>query len=177
MTIMTMWTIVHYMRGDTLMTGAYYIHHSPTIGGTWYMLCVRETHFCISCGSDLERTLDNLKKSVKRHRRPERLMKALSGLECGGKVSPATFEQREEWYRLHGEDYKDLVHSTVLEALQEAREEDKANSPLRKTTNRKKKVGWIQAAAETIEEHTQVDSTPAKDSPKILRKPRVFNRK
>lgn len=159
------------------MTGAYYIEYHETFGGTWYMLIVRETHFCISCGSDLERILDNLKKNVKRNRRPERLLRELSGLDCGGKVSPATFEQREEWYRQHGKDYADLVHSTVVEALHEAREEDKANSPLRKTTNRLKKVGRIKAVAETIEEHTQVDSTPAQDSPKILRKPRVFNRK
>ena len=159
------------------MTGAYYIAHSPTIGGTWYMLLVRETHFCIACGSDLERLIECLKKNVKRNRRPERLLRELSGLDCGGKVSPATFEQREEWYQLHGEDYAHLVHSTVVEALHEAREEDKANSPLRKTTNRRKKVGWIKAVAETVEEHKQVDSPPAQDSPKILRKPRVFNRK
>lgn len=159
------------------MTGTYYIAHSPTIGGTWYMLLVRETHFCIACGSDLGKIIECLKKNVKRNRRPERLLRELSGLDCGGTVSPATFEQREEWYRAHGEDYADLVHSTVMEALHEAREEDKANSPLRKTTNRLKKVGRITAVAETIKEHTPVDSTPPQDSPKILRKPRVFNRK
>ena len=115
------------------MTGTYYIAHSPTIGGTWYMLLVRDTHFCISCGSDLEKIVQCLKRSVKRNRRKERLLRELSGLECGGRVSPATFAQREEWYRAHGEDYADLVHSTVMEALQEAREEDKRNSPLHKT--------------------------------------------
>lgn len=159
------------------MTSTFYIQHSPTIGGTWYMLLVRETHFCICCGSDLEKILKSLKKCVKRTRRPGRLLRELSGLDCGGRVSPATFDQREEWYRLHGEDYEDLVHSTVVEALHEAREEDKENSPLRKTTNRLKKVGRIKALAQTTEEHTKEDSTTAQDSPKILRKPRVFNRK
>ena len=158
------------------MIDTFYIAHNPTVGGTWYMLIVKDTHFCISCGSDLERITQALKKCVKRVRYKERLLRELRGLECGGIVSPATFEQREEWYRLHGEDYADLVHSTVVEALREAREEDKENSPLRKTTNRLKKVGRIKAVAETIEEHK--DSTPpAEDSPKILRKPRVFNRK
>ena len=87
----------------TIMTGTFYIAHSPTVGGTWYMLCVRDTHFCISCGSDLERILKSLSKCVKRVRYKERLLRELSGLDCGGTVSPATFEQREEWYRLHGE--------------------------------------------------------------------------
>lgn len=159
------------------MTDTFYIHHSPTIGGTWYMLVVKDLHFCICCGSDLDNILKSLKKCVKRTRRKEVLLRELRGLECGGKVSPATFEQREEWYRQHGEDYADLVHSTVVEALHEAKEEDKANSPLRKTTNRLKKVGRIKALAKTIEEQPKEDSTPAKDSPKILRKPRVFNRK
>ena len=159
------------------MTDTFYIAHSPTVGGTWYMLCVRDTHFCIACGSDLERLLKSLKKCVKRVRHKDRLLRELRGLDCGGTVSPATFEQREEWYKSHGEDYADLVHSTVLEALREAREEDKENSPLRKTTNRLKRAGRITALAQTVKEQVQADSTPAEDSPKILRKPRVFKHK
>lgn len=158
------------------MTETYYIAHHDLFSGTWYMLLVRDTHFCISCGSDLEKILKSLKRSVKRNRYKERLFRELSGLECEGKVSPSTFEQREEWYRLHGEDYADLVYSTVVEALREAREEDKENSPLRKTTNRLKKVGRIKPI-KTIEESPKVDSTPPRDFHKILRKPRVFNRK
>ena len=159
------------------MTNTFYISHSPTVGGTWYMLIVRDTHFCICCGSDLDRILKSLKKCVKRVRTKERLLRELSGLDCGGTVSPATFEQREEWYRQHGNDYARLVHSTVLEALYEMKEEDKANSPLRKTTNRLKRVGVMQVAAETIKDSTQKDYTTPQDSPKILRKPRVFNHK
>ena len=124
------------------------------------MLVVKDLHFCICCGSDLDNILKSLKKCVKRTRRKEVLLRELRGLECGGKVSPATFEQREEWYRQHGEDYADLVHSTVVEALHEAKE-----------------VGRIKALAKTIEEQPKEDSTPTQDSPKILRKPRVFNRK
>lgn len=163
------------------MKNTFYIAHNETIGGTWYMLMVKDTHFCISCGSDLERILKSLKKCVKRVRYKERLMRELSGLECEGKVSPATLEQREEWYEAHGEDYADLVLSTVEEALHEAREEDKANSPLRKTTNRLKKVGRTMTSTESTMERTTVPPTPTEDSadgtPKILRKPRVFNRK
>lgn len=159
------------------MTGTYYIAHSPTVGGTWYMLLVRDTHFCISCGSDLEKIVQCLKRSVKRNRRKERLLRELSGLECGGRVSPATFAQREEWYRAHGEDYADLVHSTVVEALREAREEDKENSPLRKTAIRLKKAGGVKTIENCIKETTKEDYSTTQDSPKILRKPRVFKHK
>ena len=141
------------------------------------MLLVRDTHFCISCGSDLEKIVQCLKRSVKRNRRKERLLRELSGLECGGRVSPATFEQREEWYRVHGNDYADLVHSTVEEALQEAREEDKENSPLRKTAIRLKKAGGVKTIENCIKETTKEDYSTTQDSPKILRKPRVFKHK
>ena len=141
------------------------------------MLLVRDTHFCISCGSDLEKIVQCLKRSVKRNRRKERLLRELSGLECGGRVSPATFAQREEWYRAHGEDYADLVHSTVVEALREAREEDKENSPLRKTAIRLKKAGGVKTIENCIKETTKEDYSTLQDSPKILRKPRVFKHK
>lgn len=159
------------------MTGTYYIAHSLNTGGTWYMLLVRDTHFCISCGSDLEKIITSLRRSVKRNKTKERLLRELSGLDCGGRVSPATFEQREEWYRAHGQDYADLVKSTVVEALQEAREEEKKNSPLRKTTTRLKRAGRVNSLAKTVEEDTKKTPAPIEDCPKILRKPRVFKHK
>lgn len=159
------------------MTTAFYISATETFGGTWYMLMVKDYHFCISCGSDLDKIIKSLRRCVKRNRTKERLLRELSGLDCGGRVSPATYEQREEYFRAHGEDYADLVHSTVVEALAEAREEDKKNSPLRKTTTRLKKAGMIKAVADTTEERTKETTPPAEDSPKILRKPRVFKHK
>ena len=159
------------------MTNTFYIAHHRTVGGDWYMLIVRDTHFCLSCGSDLDRIVTALRRCVKRTRTKERLMRELRGLECGGTISPATFDQREVWYREHGKDFFDLVHSTVEEALKEAREEDKENSPLRKTQSRLKRAGKISPLAKTIEESPKEDLPPEKDSPKILRKPRVFKHK
>ena len=159
------------------MTGAFYISASESYGGTWYMLNTRKTHFCISCGMDLEKRLKVLKSCVKDYRTEERLLDSLSRLDCEGKVSPATFAQREDYYLVHGKDYEDLVKSIVLEALAEAREEDKANSPLRKTKSRLQKAGWQTKSSVAKEVSPRLDPEPKKDSPKILRKPRVFNRK
>lgn len=159
------------------MLDALYITATKSYGGTWYMLLARRTHFCISCGGDLDKRLEVLKSCVKSYRTEQRLLDALERLDCGGKVSPATFEQRERYYQEHREDYEDLVHSIVEEALREAREEDKANNPLNKTRTRLKKAGGVNTIVKTQEVSPRVDSTPQQDSPKILRKPRVFNRK
>ena len=155
------------------MTEALYITATESYGGTWYMLMARKTHFCISCGGDLQRRLEVLKSCVKDYRTEQRLLAALERLDCGGRVSPATFEQRERYYQEHKEDFQDLVESIVLEALAEAREEDKANNPLRKTKTRLQKAGGVKTIEKTIEVSPQEDS-PA---PTILRKPKVYNRK
>ena len=159
------------------MTGAFYLTATPSYGGTWYMLMTRRTHFCISCGGDLEKRLEVLKSCVKDYRTEQRLLDSLERLDCGGRVSPATFEQREEYFREHGEDYEDLIHSIVLEALAEAREEDKKNNPLNKAKTRLKKAGGVKTIVQSQEVSPSPQTTPPQDSPKILRKPRVFNRK
>ena len=169
------------------MTGAFYLTATETTGGMWYMLMVRKTHFCLSCGGDLEVRLRTLKSCVKEHRTEQRLLDAMSRLDCGGKVSPATFEQREKDYREHGEDYKDLVESIVLEALAEARAEDKKNNPLRKTASRLKKAGGVKSTNKSLDDSPKevpAPVTPVKDSTKesgekstILKRPRLFKRK
>lgn len=167
------------------MTGAFYLTATETVGGMWYMLMVRKTHFCLSCGGDLETRLRTLKSCVKEHRTEQRLLDALDRLDCGGKVSPATFDQREDYYREHGEDYGDLIESTVLEALAEAREEDKKNNPLRKTTSRLKKAGGLKTINKSQEVSPKESSSPAKDLHKdsttsttaVVRKPRLLKRR
>ena len=156
------------------MTSAFYLTAKESYGSIWYQLIVRRTHFCISCGTDLTRIEEVLKSYVKDYRTEQRLLDRLERLDCGGKVSPATFEQREKDFLERGEDYEDYVSTIVRQALREAIEEDKANNPLRKTRTRLQKAGWpMKACASQMESHT-VETSPA---PTILRKPRVFNRK
>lgn len=159
------------------MLNTFYLMTTKEHSSLWYMLMVRDTHFCLSCGDELERILTLIKDYVKTYRTRERLLRVLSELDGQGKVSPATFDQREDYFRAHGEDYMDLVHSVVLEALAEARQEDKVNSPLNKARTRLRKAGGVNTITKSQEVSPKVDSTPTKDSPAILRKPRVFNRK
>lgn len=159
------------------MTTSFYLTATESIGGTWYQLIIRDTHFCVSCGSNLERILEVLKSYVKQYRTKERLLRAMRDLDCGGKVSPATFEHREDYYKIHGKDFESLLTTIIGEAQKEAREEEKANSPLRKAKARLTKAGGVK----TIETKPVEETTPpqtTKDSPKFLRKkPVVFKRK
>lgn len=156
------------------MTGAFYLTAKESYGSVWYQLIVRRTHFCISCGTDLTRITEVLKSYVKDYRTEQRLLDKLETLDCGGEVSPATFEQREKDFLERGEDYEDYVSTIVRQALREALEEDKANNPLHKTRTRLQKAGWPIKACASQMENPQVDLTPA---PTILRRPRVFNHK
>lgn len=145
---------------------------------TWYQLVTTKTHYCISCGGDLYRRLQVLKDCVKRHRTEERLLRALERLDGEGKVSPATYEQRSKYYRAHGKDYEDLIHSVVRQAYEEALEEDKANNPLNKARNRLKKAGGIKTIVPVKEEKVKTTPLPKKDSTPFLRKkPKVFKHK
>ena len=159
------------------MTSAFYLTAKESYDSIWYQLIVRRTHFCISCGTNLTRILEVLKSYVKDYRTEQRLLDRLERLDCGGRVSPATFEQREDYYREHSDDYKDLVDSVVTKSLKEALEEDRINSPLNKTRNRLKKAGGIKTIVRCIEDTPKAEVPAQKDSPKILGKPRVFNRK
>ena len=159
------------------MTSAFYITARESYGSIWYQLIVRRTHFCISCGTDLDKKLEVLKSYVKDYRTEQRMLDRLERLDCGGRVSPATFSQREDYYQEHKEDYKDLVDSIVRQVLRDALEEDRANSPLRKTRTRLQKAGWQIKACASQTTSPLGERTETKDSPTLLRKPRVFNRK
>lgn len=90
----------------------------------WYNLIVRGTHYCISCGVDLERIKTTIYNYVRKYKTEERVYKALSRLEDKGKVSPATYDMREALY-LSGvhEVFNDLVRGVVAQALKDNRQD------------------------------------------------------
>lgn len=139
----------------------------------WYMLCVRDTHFCISCGMNLDRIREVLKSCIKRHRTRERLLDDLSKLECCGKVSPATFEQREDYYQKHWEENDHLIRDAIEEAVKEVVEEVRANKPFNKVKARMNKTGSTGLATKStiVPETPKIEKTETKV---ISRKPKVY---
>ena len=89
-----------------MLDSFYIVGKNTPISGVWYKLVIKDTHFCVSCGSDLEKILKVLKTYVKRYRTSKRLLSAMSKLECS-RLSPATFERGVPVFRL----FSRLSHS------------------------------------------------------------------
>lgn len=159
------------------MLNSFYITATKeTSSRTWYQVLLKDTHFCMSCGTDLDSLLEGLKTIVKTYRTRQRLDRALMSMTYPAKVSEPTFRQRSAYYAEHGEDYEDLVHSTVLQALEEAREEDKRNSPYNKT---KRKIKKVFSPVKSLPQE-DLQRTP-KGSPArtcvVSKKPKLFKRR
>ena len=157
-----------------------YLVAKDSNGGKWYNLRIRDTHFCISCGGDLDKILNMVKVYTKRYKNADRLLRAMSKLDGGGRVSPATYTQCEEQYRKEGHIFNDLLHRTIEEAYKEAREEAKLNSPMHKAKTRLKKAGGVKTIS--IEEVVLPTVAPVEEntkdiSPILPRKPKLIKRK
>lgn len=138
----------------------------------WYQLIVKDTHYCVACGGNLDKILASLKRLVKRHKTKERLLKDLKKMDYGkgGKVSPATFEHREEEYREKGHVYEDLVQQTVEEAFIEMRGEGKKT--MNKVMTRVKKSGGVSPLV-----IPEKEEPPEGKRPVMLGKPKLIKRK
>ena len=98
----------------------YIIEVSPQ----WYNLIVKDTHYCIACGSDLEKIKRTIHKYVRKYKIEDRVYSALKGLEDCGKVPPTVLEQRRKDY-LSGKHlvFNDLIRGVVAEAIKENRQD------------------------------------------------------
>ena len=98
----------------------YIIEVSPQ----WYNLIVKDTHYCIACGSDLEPLKRTIYKYVRKYKIEDRVYRVLRGLSDGGRVCPSTLTQRQEDY-LKGKHlvFNDLVRGVVAQALKDNRQD------------------------------------------------------
>lgn len=90
----------------------------------WYNLILKDTHFCLACGNDLEVFKRTIYKYVRKYKVGDRVYKALKGLESGGEVPPTVYEQRQKDY-LSGKHlvFNDLIRGVVSEALKDNRKD------------------------------------------------------
>lgn len=155
------------------MTESFYLVYIED--SSLYQLRERTTHFCISCGTDLSAILRVLTKYVKRYKTRERLLDLIEDLNYPGAVPATVFEQCEEYYQLHGNDFEDLLKRTIRAAITEAREEAKKNSPLAKAKSRMKRTGLVRPLikkSKAKEKETTTQRSAIR--PKVLpRRPRL----
>lgn len=88
----------------------------------WYNLILKDSHYCVACGSDLEAFKRTIYKYVRKYKMEDRVFKALKETESGGKVPPTVYEKRRQDY-LSGKHivFNDLIRGVVSEALKDNR--------------------------------------------------------
>ena len=90
----------------------------------WYNLIVKDTHYCVACGNDLEVFKRTIYNYVRKYKIEDRVYRALSGLESGGTVPPTVYVKRQQDY-LSGKHlvFNDLIRGVVSEALKDNRQD------------------------------------------------------
>lgn len=102
----------------------YDLFYITEVSPQWYNLVLKDTHYCISCGTDLDLIGQVIYRYVRKYKIKDRVYKAISGLSDRGQVSPATFKKRQEDYDkgLHL-DFNSFVKGAVEKALQDNRKD------------------------------------------------------
>lgn len=90
----------------------------------WYNLIVKDTHYCVGCGSDLETLKGTIYKYVRKYKTEDRVYRALSNLSDGGRVCTTVLEARKKDY-LSGKHlvFNDLIRGVVAQALKDNRQD------------------------------------------------------
>jgi hypothetical protein len=142
------------------MQGEFYIvQHKED----WYSLRVKETHYCISCGSSIDTLLTVVHRYVRQFRTAERMYRALSRLTDGGKCARKEYEHYSLLY-LTGENivHTQEVRDTISRAIQENRQDTPYN-------NTKKKVKTTPIKRTTSPAPSTQEDTPMKTCGKKIR--------
>lgn len=107
----------------------YIIEVSPQ----WYNLIVKDTHYCIACGGDLEPLKRTIYNYVRKYKTEDRVYRVLSGLSDGGRVPPTTYDHRHKDY-ISGKHlvFNDLVRGVVAQALKDNRQDTPYNRTKKK---------------------------------------------
>ena len=103
----------------------------------WYNLLLKDTHFCLSCGDDLESIKRTIYKYVRKYKTVERVYSAMKGLSNNGTIPPKTLQYRQE-------DYDNGKHlpfcDVVKEVVEQALKENRQDTPFNRTKKVVKKV-------------------------------------
>lgn len=95
----------------------------------WYLLCVRETLYCISCGS-----LESIKQSIKtiknRYHTAYGLSEALHSMSERAKCNDFTFTARKSIYDAQHGKYDHILNEVLETVYEKVREKRKVKIPV-----------------------------------------------
>lgn len=95
----------------------------------WYLLCVRETLYCISCGS-----LESIKRSIKtiknRYHTAYGLSEALHNMSERAKCNDFTFSTRKSIYDAQKGKYDHILNEVLETVYEKVREKRKVRIPV-----------------------------------------------
>ena len=102
----------------------YDLFYITEVSPQWYNLIVKDTHYCVACGSDLEVFKRTIYKYVRKYKIEDRVYRALRELSDSGHVPPAVLEKRKKDYLSGGHTvFNDLIRGVVSEALKDSRKD------------------------------------------------------
>lgn len=125
---------------------------SPREG--WYRLHIKDSHYCLGAGRNLDALLETLRKTVKRYKRVSRLENALKELEDHGEVNDNTRSIYFEEYTLLAHVYTDKVYSTVRCALEEVKFDTPFRRNIKKVRDKSLRI-TAEGESETIRNLTE----------------------
>ena len=133
----------------------------------WYNLCLKDTHYCMACGSDPNTLLATVGKYVKKYRTKEKFLRALSKTEDKGRHQNKITENNRKGLHDSATYYydKEITHAITV-ALDEVKEDTAFN-------HIKKRKLTISLPTQKEEVKTPVK----KDLPQRVGKPKILTTK
>lgn len=95
----------------------------------WYMLCVKETMFCISCGP-MDTIVENIRGIKKRYRTVYGLKEALSNMSEPARSNPFTRQTYTSLYREQKGKYDRILKEVMEGEYERIREKRKVKKPV-----------------------------------------------
>ena len=90
----------------------------------WYNLLVKDTHYCVACGSDIQVLLNTVYKYVRKYKIEDRVYSALSKMTDRGVPPTTTLNKRKAQYTTGGHlVFNDLIRGVVSQALKDNRQD------------------------------------------------------
>ena len=125
----------------------YDLFYIVEVSSQWYNLLVKDTHYCLACGSDLESFKRTIYNYVRKYKTEDRVFRVLNDLSDSGKISPLTYDQRRKDY-LSGRHlvFNDLVRGVVEQALKDNRQD----TPYNRTKKKVRTITPVKIAASPL---------------------------